>query len=69
MVIQLPEHIHLRLNALAKITGRNKTTLVREAICAHLDDLEDFHLAEARTQENRATIPLDEVERQLGING
>lgn len=69
MVIQLPEHIHLRLNALAKITGRNKTTLVREAICARLDDLEDFYLAEARAHENRGTIPLDEVERQLGING
>ena len=65
MILQLPESLHVRLNALAKISGRNKTTLAREAILASLDDLEDFYLAEARARENRRTIPLDDVERQL----
>ena len=69
MILQLPESLHVRLNALAKISGRNKTTLAREAILAFLDDLEDIYLAEARARENRMTIPLDDVERQVGMGG
>ena len=55
------------LNALAEETGRTKTTLAREAILEHIDDLEDYYLAEARARKNRKTIPLEEVERQLGL--
>ena len=68
LAIRLPEPIELRLNALAKTTGRTKTTLAREAILEFIDDLEDFYLAEARARKNRKTIPLDEVERQLGLD-
>ena len=32
-----------------------------------IDDLEDYYLAEARARKNRKTIPLDDVERQLGL--
>jgi RHH-type rel operon transcriptional repressor/antitoxin RelB len=67
LAIRLPEEIERRLDALARETGRTKTTLAREAIVEYLDDLEDFYLAEARARKNRKTIPLDEVERQLGL--
>ncbi len=59
--------MNLRLNALAETTGRSKTTQAREAILEFIDDLEDFYLAEARARKNRKTIPLDDVERQLGL--
>jgi RHH-type transcriptional regulator, rel operon repressor / antitoxin RelB len=65
--IRLPESIDMRLNALAEATGRTKTTLAREAILEFIDGLEDFYLAEARGRENRETIALDDVERQLGL--
>ena len=67
LAIRLPEAIESRLNALAETTGRTKTTLAREAILEFIDDLEDFYLAEARARKNRKTIPLDDVERQLGL--
>ncbi len=67
LAIRLPEPIELRLTALAETTGRTKTTLAREAILEFIDDLEDFYLAEARARKNRKTIPLDDVERQLGL--
>jgi RHH-type rel operon transcriptional repressor/antitoxin RelB len=67
LAIRLPEEIEERLNALALETGRTKTTLAREAILEYIDDLEDYYLAEARARKNRKTIPLDEVERQLGL--
>jgi RHH-type rel operon transcriptional repressor/antitoxin RelB len=68
LAIRLPQPIEDRLNALAQETGRTKTTLAREAILEYIDDLEDFYLAEARARKNRKTIPLDDVERQLGLD-
>ena len=67
LAIRLPESIEERLDALARETGRTKTSLAREAILEYLDDLEDLYLAEARARRNRKTIPLQEVERTLGL--
>lgn len=67
LAIRLPENIEARLAHLSKETGLTKTALVREAILEHLDDLEDLYLAEARTRKNRKTIPLEDVERTLGL--
>ena len=67
LAIRLPESIEERLTALAGETGRTKTSLVREAILEYIDDLEDYHLAEARARRNRKTIPLADVESELGL--
>jgi RHH-type rel operon transcriptional repressor/antitoxin RelB len=67
LAIRLPEEIEKRLNALANETGRTKTALAREAILEYIDDLEDYYLAEARARKNRKTIPLADVERELGL--
>lgn len=67
LAIRLPQTIEERLDALANETGRTKTALAREAILEYIDDLEDYYLAEARARRNRKTIPLDEVERDLGL--
>ena len=68
LAIRLPQPIEDRLSALAQETGRTKTTLAREAILEYIEDLEDFYLAEARARKNRKTIPLDDVERRLGLD-
>lgn len=67
LAIRLPENIEARLGQLARETGMTKTALAREAILEHLDDLEDFFLAEARARKNRNTISLEDVERELGL--
>lgn len=67
LAIRLTPDIEDRLNRLTQETGRTKTALAREAILEHLDDLEDFYLAEARARQNRKTIPLSDVERELGL--
>jgi RHH-type rel operon transcriptional repressor/antitoxin RelB len=67
LAIRLPGAIEKRLNALARETGRTKTALAREAIVEHIDDLENYYLAEARALLNRKTVPLAEVERRLGL--
>ena len=40
---------------------------MREAIFEHIDDLEDRFLAEARARKSRKTIPLEDVESELGL--
>ena len=67
LAIRLPEAIETRLASLASETGRTKTALAREAILEYIDDLEDLYLAEARARLGRKTIPLSEVERELGL--
>lgn len=67
LAIRLPENIEARLGQLAQETGLNKTALVREAILEHIDDLEDYFLAEAPARKNRKTISLEDVERKLGL--
>ena len=67
LAIRLPNDIEERLNRLTLETGRTKTALAWEAILAHLDDLEDFYLAQARARKNRQLIPLADVERDLGM--
>jgi len=71
LAIRLPEDIDQRLTALAKRTGRTKTFYAREAIMAHLEDLEDYYLAaeayDEFMQSGEAARPLDEVERRLDL--
>ncbi len=69
LAVRLDKDLEKRLERLAKKTGRTKTFYAREAIEAHLDDLEDFFLAEERLKDFRSedAIPLAEVEKRLGL--
>ena len=62
LAIRLPEDIEKRLDRLAKRTGRTKTFYAREALLAHIENLEDIYFAEAALEDIRAgrikTIPL-----------
>jgi len=69
LAIRLPRDVESRLAALARKTGRTKTHYAREAILEHLQDLEDFYLAEQRMKRysEKKTIPLEEVLRRHGV--
>jgi RHH-type rel operon transcriptional repressor/antitoxin RelB len=71
LAIRLPKEIELRLDHLAKATGRTKTFYAREALLAYLDDLEDLYLADKAMKALKSgkvkAIPLDQVERNLGL--
>ncbi len=44
--VRIADETYERLQALSEVTGRNATYYIREAIEAHLDDLEDIYLGE-----------------------
>lgn len=71
LALRLPEDIEARLTTLAKATGRTKSYYAKEAILTHLEDLEDAYMAEAAylrfRQSGEEGIPLEEVERRLGL--
>jgi RHH-type rel operon transcriptional repressor/antitoxin RelB len=71
LAIRLPESIEKRLDRLAKRTGRTKTFYAREALLAHIEELEDVYLAEAALEDIRAgrskTIPLKVAMKKHGL--
>ena len=71
IAVRVPEEIEMRLDRLAKLTGRTKTYYVREAIEDHLDDLEEAYLAEKVLEKVRSSreklIPFEDIMKQYGL--
>jgi RHH-type transcriptional regulator, rel operon repressor / antitoxin RelB len=70
LALRIDPETEKRLEALAERTGRSKSFYAREAILTHLDDLEDFYLAEDRMKTFRSedAIPLAELKAELGLD-
>jgi RHH-type transcriptional regulator, rel operon repressor / antitoxin RelB len=70
--IRIPDETYDRLQALALRTGRTSTFFIREAIEAHLDDLEDIYRAETVLAEHQLgkskNYSLAEASRILGLD-
>jgi RHH-type rel operon transcriptional repressor/antitoxin RelB len=69
--VRLPEELTARLATLARATKRTKSYFIREALERSIEDLEDAYLAETAYEEflksGEEPIPLEEVERRLGL--
>ena len=73
---RIPADLSERLETLATKTNRSKSFYLREALEEHIDDLEDFYLADARYESFKGkagaanaerTFTLDELEQSLGL--
>jgi RHH-type transcriptional regulator, rel operon repressor / antitoxin RelB len=67
LAVRLPPDIEARLDTLAKATGRTKTYYAREAILAHLEDLEDTYLALQRLEKPSRRWSMEEIEAEFGL--
>jgi RHH-type transcriptional regulator, rel operon repressor / antitoxin RelB len=56
-----------KLARLAKANGTTKTAIAREALTAHLEEAEDVRIAEERLKNPGKRIPLEDLERELGL--
>ena len=65
LAVRLPPEVEIRLQELAKKTGRTKSYYATKAICDFLEAEEDYLLALARLEEHNPRIPLDTIEREL----
>ncbi len=66
LALRLPTDIERRLEVLARKTGRTKSFYAREAILRHIEDLEDYHLAQRRLARGGRRISLEELEAEAG---
>lgn len=70
--IQLPKHLERRIIALAQATKRSKSSIVREALERSLEDIEDYHAADAAYSEfvasGKESIPLEKVMKKYGLD-
>jgi predicted DNA-binding protein len=68
--IRIDPALEARLAAVAKKTGESPDALAGKALLAYLEELEDYAAAvEAmKDYDPQATISLDEVKRQLGLD-
>ena len=65
LALRLPREIEKRLDALARKTGRSKSFYAREAILRHIEDLEDYHLAQRRLARGGPRLTLEELEAEV----
>jgi RHH-type rel operon transcriptional repressor/antitoxin RelB len=67
LVLRLLPKIEKRVEALARKTGRTKGHYAKLAIVKFLEDQEDYLLAIGRHEKKLPGIPIEEVERRLGL--
>jgi RHH-type transcriptional regulator, rel operon repressor / antitoxin RelB len=64
----IPPEMLERLERLAKATNRSKAFYVKEALQAHLDEIEDGYLALQRLNDKNAkNISTEELRKRLGL--
>jgi RHH-type rel operon transcriptional repressor/antitoxin RelB len=65
--IRLEPELEEKLESLSKETGRSKSHYAREAVRQYLEDREDYLKGIAALERREPTIPLEELERRLGL--
>jgi RHH-type transcriptional regulator, rel operon repressor / antitoxin RelB len=65
--LQLSRDIEERLETIANKTGRTKHDCAAIAIVSFVESQEDYQVAVERLKRNQPGIPLEEVERRLGL--
>jgi RHH-type rel operon transcriptional repressor/antitoxin RelB len=63
LAVRIPEEMQDRLEQLSKLTGRPKSYYVREALKAHLDEIEDTYTALYRLEHPAKRWTLNELEK------
>lgn len=70
--IRLDAELDARLERIARRTGRSKSFYVKQALEQQIEDMEDLYLARSvakRVADGRERlIPLDELEREFGVD-
>lgn len=67
--IRLDPDTEKRLAALAARTGRTKSYYAREALLAHLDEMEDRYIAIERLENPARRWTLEELEDDADLDG
>jgi RHH-type rel operon transcriptional repressor/antitoxin RelB len=67
LAVRIPDEMETRLEKLASLTGRPKSFYVREALQAHLDEIEDTYTALYRLEHPAKRWKLEDLEQGLDL--
>lgn len=71
IALRISDDLALRLEKLARKTNRNKTFYIKEALIAHIADLEDIYAADEVMERvslgSEAIVPLEDVLTEYGM--
>lgn len=68
LALRLGKDLESKLAALARVRGRSKSELVRDAIVRLIEDQEDLELAETALRAARSTKSLQQLRKELGLD-
>lgn len=68
LALRLEKQLEAKLAALAKVRGRSKSEVVREAIVRLIEDEEDLELAEKALRTTRSAKSLRRIRKELGLD-
>ena len=69
LAVRLDKELEERIDLLAKAKGSNRSAVVREALIRYLEDTEDLELAHQALAETRGSRSLQDLRRELGLDG
>jgi RHH-type rel operon transcriptional repressor/antitoxin RelB len=67
LAVRIPNEMETRLDKLATLTGRAKSFYVREALQAHMDDIENTYTALYRLEHPAKRWTLEDLEQELDL--
>ncbi len=67
LAVRIPDEMETRLEKLAALTGRPKSYYVREALSAHLEEIEDTYTALYRLEHPAKRWTLTDLEKGLDL--
>lgn len=68
LALRLEKDLEAKLAALARLRGRSKSEVVREAIVRLIEDAEDLELAARALRDTRSTKSLRALRKELGLD-
>ena len=69
LALRLEKDLEAKLALLAKLRGRTKSEVVRDAIVRLIEDEEDLEVAERALRRTRSSKPLRQLRKELGLDG
>ena len=68
LALRLEKDLEAKLAAFARLQGRSKSQVVRDAIVRMIEDVEDLDLAEKVLRRTRSGKPLRQLRKELGLD-
>jgi RHH-type transcriptional regulator, rel operon repressor / antitoxin RelB len=68
LALRLEKELEAKLSALARVKGRTKSQVVRDAIVRMIEDTEDLEHAEKALRKTRSTKSLRRLRKELGLD-